>query len=215
MEKAKLMQLEIEEKRKLPKNVKDSISKTIFQDLVVAVIIMAYFCIINVTYYKLEGYKFEEYMKYFALGIILVTVIFFEFAYRKNSLNLGVIGIELLLCGILSLYIPYIFLHTTSALRVSVMILPAALVGYYAIKSIIIFKQNQFQYRNNLSDVKEIVKETEKSSYLDEESTKTYRAKMREEEIIRKKLIAEQNNRKKQRKEQEKSKTKKGKRSKH
>jgi len=94
------MQLEIEERRKLPKNVKDSISKTIFQDLFVAVIIMAYFCIINITYYKLESYKFEEYMKYFALGIILVTVIFFEFAYRKNSLNLGIIGIELLLCGV-------------------------------------------------------------------------------------------------------------------
>ncbi len=215
MEKAKLMQLEIEERRKLPKNVKDSISKTIFQDLFVAVIIMAYFCIINITYYKLESYKFEEYMKYFALGIILVTVIFFEFAYRKNSLNLGIIGIELLLCGVISLYIPYIFLHTTSALRVSIMILPATLVGYYAIKSIIIFKQNQFQYRSNLSDVKEIVKETEKNSYLDEESTKTYRAKLKEEEAIRKKIIMQQNSKSKQRNIQEKNRNKKGKRSKH
>ena len=215
MEKAKLMQLEIEERRKLPKNVKDSISKTIFQDLFVAVIIMAYFCLINVTYYKLESYKFEEYMKYFALGIILVTVIFFEFAYRKNSLNLGIIGIELLLCGVISLYIPYIFLHTTSALRVSIMILPATLVGYYAIKSIIIFKQNQFQYRSNLSDVKEIVKETEKNSYLDEESTKTYRAKLKEEEAIRKKIIMQQNSKSKQRNIQEKNRNKKGKRSKH
>lgn len=209
------MQLEIEERRKLPKNVKDSISKTIFQDLFVAVIIMAYFCIINITYYKLESYKFEEYMKYFALGIILVTVIFFEFAYRKNSLNLGIIGIELLLCGVISLYIPYIFLHTTSALRVSIMILPATLVGYYAIKSIIIFKQNQFQYRSNLSDVKEIVKETEKNSYLDEESTKTYRAKLKEEEAIRKKIIMQQNSKSKQRNIQEKNRNKKGKRSKH
>ena len=215
LEKAKLMQLEIEERRKLPKNVKDSISKTIFQDLFVAVIIMAYFCIINITYYKLESYKFEEYMKYFALGIILVTVIFFEFAYRKNSLNLGIIGIELLLCGVISLYIPYIFLHTTSALRVSIMILPATLVGYYAIKSIIIFKQNQFQYRSNLSDVKEIVKETEKNSYLDEESTKTYRAKLKEEEAIRKKIIMQQNSKSKQRNIQEKNRNKKGKRSKH
>ena len=142
-------------------------------------------------------------------------VIFFEFAYRKNSLNLGIIGIELLLCGVISLYIPYIFLHTTSALRVSIMILPATLVGYYAIKSIIIFKQNQFQYRSNLSDVKEIVKETEKNSYLDEESTKTYRAKLKEEEAIRKKIIMQQNSKSKQRNIQEKNRNKKGKRSKH
>ena len=214
MEKAKLMQLEIEEKRKLPKNLKDKISTKIFQDLVVAVIIMAYFCIINITYYKLESYKFEEYLKYFALGIILFTVISFEIAYRKNSINIGIIGIELLACGILTLYIPYIFLHTTSALRVSIMILPAFLVVYYGIKSIIIFKQNQFQYRSNLSDVKEIVKETEKSSYLDEESTKTYRAKIKEEENIRRKLLSEQKERRRQREKHAEPRNKK-RRSKH
>ncbi len=211
---AKLMQLEIEEKRKLPKNLKDKISTKIFQDLVVAVIIMAYFCIINITYYKLESYKFEEYLKYFALGIILFTVISFEIAYRKNSINIGIIGIELLACGILTLYIPYIFLHTTSALRVSIMILPAFLVVYYGIKSIIIFKQNQFQYRSNLSDVKEIVKETEKSSYLDEESTKTYRAKIKEEENIRRKLLSEQKERRRQREKHAEPRNKK-RRSKH
>jgi len=208
------MQLEIEEKRKLPKNLKDKISTKIFQDLVVAVIIMAYFCIINITYYKLESYKFEEYLKYFALGIILFTVISFEIAYRKNSINIGIIGIELLACGILTLYIPYIFLHTTSALRVSIMILPAFLVVYYGIKSIIIFKQNQFQYRSNLSDVKEIVKETEKSSYLDEESTKTYRAKIKEEENIRRKLLSEQKERRRQREKHAEPRNKK-RRSKH
>lgn len=211
---SKLMQLEIEEKRKLPKNLKDKISTKIFQDLIVAVIIMAYFCIVNITYYKLENYKFEEYLKYFALGIILFTVISFEIAYRKNSINLGIIGIELFTCGVLTLYIPYIFLHTTSALRVSIMILPVFLVVYYGIKSIIIFKQNQFNYRNNLSDVKEIVKETEKSSYLDEESTKTYRAKIKEEENIRKKLISEQKQRRNQRERHEENRNKKRK-SKH
>lgn len=211
---SKLMQLEIEEKRKLPKNLKDKISTKIFQDLIVAVIIMAYFCIVNITYYKLENYKFEEYLKYFALGIILFTVISFEIAYRKNSINLGIIGIELFTCGVLTLYIPYIFLHTTSALRVSIMILPVFSVLYYGIKSIIIFKQNQFNYRNNLSDVKEIVKETEKSSYLDEESTKTYRAKIKEEENIRKKLISEQKQRRNQRERHAENRNKKRK-SKH
>lgn len=212
MEKAKLMQLEIEQKRKLPKNVKDKISTKIFQNLLVAVIIMAYFCIINVSYYKLESNKFEEYLKYFALGISVITVITFEISYRKNSLGMMIISIELLLCGILSLYIPYIFLHTNTTFRVSIMVLPVALVIYYAIKSFVLFKQNQLKYRNNLSDVKEIVKETEKSSYIEEESSKTYRAKKAEEKIIREKISDDQKNRskvKKQKlKEQQKTKVK-------
>lgn len=192
MEKAKLMQLEIEEKRKLPKNVKDNISTNIFQDLLVALIIMAYFCVINFSFYHYDGNVFEEHMKYFALGIIVFTVIAFEIAYRKNSLKLTIIGLELLSCGILSLYIPYIFLHTTNVFRISIMGLPIILLIYYAIKALVVFKQKQFHYQNNLSDVKEILKETEKRSYLDEESTKSYRAKAEREKEYREKVRKQQ-----------------------
>lgn len=192
MEKAKLMQLEIEEKRKLPKKIKDNISTNIFQDLLVAIIIMSYFCIINFLYYNVENNIFEEYMKYFALAIIIFTVITFEISYRKNSIKLLIIGLELLASAILSLYIPYIFLHSTSALRISIMILPSFLVIYYAIKSFIIFKSEQFQYRNNLSDIKEIVKDTENTNYLEEESTKSYRQKVKQEKELKEKIRKEQ-----------------------
>ena len=192
MEKAKLMQLEIEEKRKLPKKIKDNISTNIFQDLLVAIIIMSYFCIINFLYYNVENNIFEEYMKYFALAIIIFTVITFEISYRKNSIKLLIIGLELLASAILSLYIPYIFLHSTSALRISIMILPWFLVIYYAIKSFIIFKSEQFQYRNNLSDIKEIVKDTENTNYLEEESTKSYRQKVKQEKELKEKIRKEQ-----------------------
>ena len=114
MEKAKLMQLEIEEKRKLPQEVKENIKTNIFHSLIAAVIILAYLAAINVLYYSFEQDVFEYYMKYFALGIIIVTVIDIELAYRKDSKKLWLIGVELLVCGILSLYIPYIYLHTTA-----------------------------------------------------------------------------------------------------
>lgn len=192
MEKAKLMQLEIEEKRKLPQEVKENIKTNIFHSLIAAVIILAYLAAINVLYYSFEQDVFEYYMKYFALGIIIVTVIDIELAYRKDSKKLWLIGVELLACGILSLYIPYIYLHTTAYLRNCVMILPAGLLIYYAFKSMVIFKQNQFKHRNNLSDVKELLNDDERKSYLDEKSTKTYKAKMEEEEEIRKVIIKRQ-----------------------
>ena len=192
MEKAKLMQLEIEEKRKLPQNVKENIKTNIFHSLIAATIILAYLAAINIMYYKFEQSVFEHYMKYFALGIILITVIDIELAYRKDSKKLALIGVELLLCGILSLYIPYIYLHTTAYLRNCVMVLPAVLIIYYIFKSIIIFKQNQFKHQNNLSDVKELLKDDERKSYLEEESKKSYRAKIQEEEEIRKVIIKKQ-----------------------
>lgn len=202
MEKAKLMQLEIEQQRKLPKEVKDNINTVIFQNLLAATIIMAYFCLINITYYNFEHSIFEEYMKYFALGIILVTVFDIEIAYRKNSIRLWIIGIEFLAIGVVSLYIPYIYLHTSSIIRIIIMILPAILVIYYFFKSLIIYKQKQFHYQNNLSDVKEIMKYDENKSYLDEKSTKTYRAKTEEEEVIKTVILKEQAIRRKKRQEQ-------------
>ena len=204
MERAKLMQLEIEEKRKLPQNVKENIKTNIFHSLIAAAIILAYLAAINLMYYSFEQKIFEHYMKYFALGIIIITVIDIELAYRKDSKKLWLIGVELLACGILSLYIPYIYIHTTAYLRNCVMVLPAVLLIYYAFKSLIIFKQNQFKYRNNLSDVRDLLNDDERKSYLDEKSTKTYRAKMEEEEEIRKVIIKRQ----KLRSEQKNKKTK-------
>ena len=104
MEKAKLMQLEIEEKRKLPKNVKDEIVVKIFHTLIVAIIIIIYFLTVNLFFYNFEAKMFEECMKYYALIIIIATVTVFEIGYRKNSMKFAVIGVELLACGILSLY---------------------------------------------------------------------------------------------------------------
>ena len=204
MERAKLMQLEIEEKRKLPQNVKENIKTNIFHSLIAAAIILAYLAAINLMYYSFEQKIFEHYMKYFALGIIIITVIDIELAYRKDSKKLWLIGVELLACGILSLYIPYIYIHTTVYLRNCVMVLPAVLLIYYAFKSLIIFKQNQFKHRNNLSDVRDLLNDDERKSYLDEKSTKTYRAKMEEEEEIRKVIIKRQ----KLRSEQKNKKTK-------
>ena len=208
MEKAKLMQLEIEEKRKLPQEVKENIKTNIFHSFIAAVIILAYLAAINVLYYSFEQAIFEHYMKYFALGIIVVTVIDIEIAYRKDSKKLWLIGLELLACGILSLYIPYIYLHTTIYLRNCVMLLPAALIIYYLFKSVVIFKQNQFKHRNNLSDVKELLSNDERKSYLEEASTKTYKAKMQEEEELRKAIIKRQKIKAEQ-KEQNNKKTKK------
>ena len=208
MEKAKLMQLEIEEKRKLPQEVKENIKTNIFHSFIAAVIILAYLAAINVLYYSFEQAIFEHYMKYFALGIIVVTVIDIEIAYRKDSKKLWLIGLELLACGILSLYIPYIYLHTTTYLRNCVMLLPAALIIYYLFKSVVIFKQNQFKHRNNLSDVKELLSNDERKSYLEEASTKTYKAKMQEEEELRKAIIKRQKIKAEQ-KEQNNKKTKK------
>lgn len=206
MEKAKLMQEEIENKRKLPKDVKEKINAHILRSLIAAIVIMAYFCGVNVAYKKLSGLLFEQAMKYIGLLMVLITIITFEFAYRKPEWKLTFIGIELLACSILSIYIPYIYLHTSSSVKIVVLLLPVILVLYYLIKSLLIFKKQQYDYQNNLSDVKELLKNNEKESYLEEKSKKSYREKIKQEEKIKDEIAKEQVIRKHKKEQLKKSK---------
>lgn len=206
MEKAKLMQEEIENKRKLPKEVKEKINTHILRSLIAAIVIMAYFCVVNIAYKKLSGLLFEQAMKYIGLLMVLITIITFEFAYRKPEWKLTFIGIELLSCSILSIYIPYIYLHTSSNIKIAVLLLPVVLILYYIVKSFLIFKKQQYDYQSNLSDVKELLKNNEKVSYLEEKSKKSYREKIKQEEKIKDEIAKEQVIRKHKKEQLKKSK---------
>lgn len=173
MDKAELMQKEIENKRKLPEEIKKDIKKKILHNLILALIIILYLDAVNILFNKLENNMFEKIMKFVALGIDIITVILFEIAYRRKSKRIFIVGIELLICSIFSLYVPYIYLFTN--LKNVITICLEIIIVYYIIKAFIIFKGRQFEYQNNLSDVKEILKDSEKESYLEEESTKTFK----------------------------------------
>ena len=141
--------------------------------------------------------KFENFLKYIALIMIAITIVTFEIAYRKQSKKFMSFGIEFLCSGIISLYVPFIFLHTTVILRFIVMVIPAFLVVYYIIKSFFIFKRREIIYQSeNISDVKEILKYEEEKSYLDEKGSKKYKEKKEEENKIKKVIMEEQKLRK-------------------
>lgn len=197
---------EFEKRKKLPREVKSRINFNILKNLLAALIVMIYLFIISITYYKV-GDGFENYVKYYACAVSFISVIFFESAYRKKSLFLCIIGIELLCCGIVSVYIPYIYLHTSSNLRTIIISLPAILVVYYFIKSLIIFRKGKIEYTDSLCDVKEILSD-DKKSYLDEESGKTYKKKLKEEEKIKEDIKKEQEIRKNKKEKSEKQKQK-------
>lgn len=195
MNDTELIELEFENKNKLPQEVKNKINTNILKNLIVAVIIMVYLLIINITYSK-AGEAFEEYVKYYAFVVVISAVVLFELAYSKKSLFFGIIGIELLSFGVISLFIPYIYLHTNSTIRNVIILLPAILIIYYLIKSAIIFKKGKIDYSNSLSDIKDILKD-DKKSYLDENSGKVFKEKLKEEAKIKEIIKKEQEIRKK------------------
>lgn len=177
---------ELENKKKIPKEIKDGIDRTFFYNNIMAILVMLYFALINCSYIFLEGAAFERTMKYLAVLAIVSTVIMFELAYKKDNFKIALIGIELFMCSLLSVYIPYIYLYTNPIYKKFMMIIPIFFAIYYVAKTIAAYIFRHVKHRLNISDVKEIINYDENKSYIDEDSVKTLKENKKRKELEKK-----------------------------
>jgi hypothetical protein len=169
----------IENRKKLPPEVKQSIINSIFYNVVMFIIMLILTLIINITYNKLQLSNFENYMKFMQVGLAILTVGIFELAYRKDTIKIGLYGIEFFIYSIAILFVPYMYisLEKLDFLKCISLIYTV----YYFAKSLVTFFCVRYNFlKDNISDVKEIVK-NEAKGYLDEESTKTLRERKEDE----------------------------------
>ena len=164
----------IRQRRKLPKEIKDKISNSIFFNVLIIVFMMISALVINLMFIRYNLSRFEMIMKIVQITVCLITIVIFEYSYKKDSLKSALYGIEFLLYSIAVLYVPYMYNLNNIDFLENVI---CAFVIYYIVKSIFILIYYRNKYlKDNMSDVKEIVKE-ETKGYLDEESKKTLKEK--------------------------------------
>lgn len=178
----------IRERKLLPFEVKIKIINNVFYNCILFIVMMLLTLVINVAFNRFSIRYFESYVNAFQILCVISSVTILEIAYRKDNGILGLYGVEFLVYSIALLFVPYMYLSKGNLEFLRTVIL--VFVAYYFIKSLItlIYLRNKY-LKDNISDVKEIVKE-EKESYLDEESTKTLKLQKAEEEL-RKKAKAE------------------------
>lgn len=159
MEKTTKMVEEITQKRKMTQNVKDGLHKRIFHNCLLAIGVMLYICLIDAVYIYAKQEVVSIAFKIFPMIAIFTTVVLFEIAYRKENGKMAIVGIELLVLSILVLYIPQIYQNLDKKFCVQLTFIPIFFAIYYVAKAIVIYIKTEKHYQNNLSDVKEIVKE--------------------------------------------------------
>ena len=160
----------IKERKKLPKELKDEISNSIFCNILIIIFMMIATLIINLMFNRYNLSKFENIMKIAQITVCLITIAILEYSYKKDSVKKALYGVEFLIFSIAILYVPYMYdLNNIDFLKNVICVFAI----YYIVKSIFTFIYYRHKYlKENISDVKEIVKE-DKKGYLDEESTKT------------------------------------------
>lgn len=167
MDKAKKATEIIEEKRKLPEAIKDRLNNYAFMNLIISIALMIYMISINILYLN-EGYKiFIGSVKVFAMTLIIIDVLIFEVGYRKDNIKIWIHAFELLVCSIIVLSLQYTYIYAGTIVRSIFMLLPVFCSIYYVAKIIIMHILETKKYQNNLSDVRELMKD-EQEGYLDD-----------------------------------------------
>lgn len=132
--------------------IKKKYKKDLLICLAYAIIIIVYFICMN----KLVN---QEYIKYFYIAFVLISIVLFEIAYKKESRELAISGIECTLLALHTLLLErniILFKETKEHFILSTSYIWPV---YYCLKAIIIYTKENKRKLKQISDIREIVKE--------------------------------------------------------
>ena len=157
---------EINEKRKMPKEVKESLRKEIFTNIIICACLVAYFLFLFLgSVDKTKAVRVID-LKIFSIIYLATSIILFEIAYKKDSGKIAIHGVEILLVAIMTLFLPYIIFELDSKYQKIYYFVGEYIAVYYVIKCIFIAIIRK--YSKDVSDIKEIIKK-EKRIIKDED----------------------------------------------
>ena len=149
---------EIKNKTKLPKEFKNKIKKEVVTNITLGILFIIYIVLMILgSAGKVKDIRTLD-LNIISFILLLTSVILFEIAYRKDSGKLATFGLEFLVISIFILCLPYILFEINNLNKNYYLAVIIFIASYYIIKSIYISIKIRNQYMNNISDIKEIVK---------------------------------------------------------
>ena len=134
-----------------------NISKMLYENIILAVIILIYFGIINYTYSHTEEEQITLILKVLSMVVLAVSLILMEMAFRKSSGKLAINSIETLVIASHTLMISHIVEVHNFEFTGYILASSYLFSIYYLFKALIIYTKEKKDYVDSLSDIKEIV----------------------------------------------------------
>ena len=147
------------EKENIQMKENRGVLKKIIYNLIIAIIIMMYFVGINILYTNVELEMFNKTLEIATISIMIIGLVLFEIAYKKDSGIFAICGIEFLVLAVHSLLINHVVKILNLDLKTYVVSSSYLFCIYYVLKTIIIYTNDRRKYLKGLSDIPEIVKE--------------------------------------------------------
>lgn len=135
--------------------------KKIEKNLSRALCIIIYFIILFFAYTRMNLDRLAQDIQVFSGAFLLLGILALEKAYKKDSGEVAITGIELLALSIHSLSIMHMITLLKYDFKSYMLISSGIVVIYYVLKVIIIYTKEKKEYLKGLSDISKIVKEDE------------------------------------------------------
>ena len=139
--------------------VKNILTQNLVINLTYAIITVIYFVFISTQYSKFSGINLNNYIHISSLFFLGISIIIMEISFKKSDELIFTNGIEFLAMAVFILLTQ----HMTKLFNYSIQVYTLAganFIGiYYILKSAILYTKEQQNKLNNLSDIKEIVKD--------------------------------------------------------
>lgn len=143
------------------KEVNEKHLNKIYLNILKAIIIVAYFLILNLAYEKLSNQYMEIGTKIFTMIFLFIAIYIFEKAYKKDDGDLAIQGIEILVLSAYTLTTKHITNKFNFDFKSYSLVASYIYAIYFILKSIIIYTKGRKELADNLSDIREIVKKDE------------------------------------------------------
>ena len=127
--------------------------------LVYAIVTIIYFVGINTINILVDIQSFDIYVKSFYMTLILISIILFEIAYKKESKKITVTGIEFMLLALHTLLVGRSITLFNEQKENFILLTSYVWPVYYCLKAIIVYTSENKRRLKQISDIHEIVKE--------------------------------------------------------
>lgn len=145
-------------KKHIPKEEEDKIHKKMFENILIADILMAFLYLVSLGALNIETSVFIKDLQVFSISFIIFTIILFEISYKKDNGKLAINGLESFAFSVCILSSIYVYTMHMKDFDLYISLVAYTFSIYYIIKAIIISKKMKKQYVQSLSDIEEIIK---------------------------------------------------------
>ncbi len=147
---------EMKANKKMPELELKKMIGRIFQNILLAIIVMTYSNFIILGFMNIENSVFLTDLKVFSIAVLVIAVVMIEIAYKKKSGKIAVHGLEILVLSFLTMGLNYINLTWANKFIPITVLLAYVYAIYYVVKAAIIYCKMKKRYF--VESMKEIIR---------------------------------------------------------